>query len=801
MNIKHFPKTPIAKVLCIVLSSASFASFAQEEVKEVKEVNAKGSALEVIEVTARKRLESVQSVPSSVNAVTGDHMEDMGVNNVEDLAKYVPGLEQPKLANHSRLSLRGVSSGDNQSFEQSVGTYVDGVYRGRMNQQRSGIFDMQRVEVLKGPQVTLYGNSSVGGAISMITNRPDVGDDLNGEFTVKYESEYEEAQILGGINIPVTDEFALRIAGKWRDQNQGQAFNHYTGKDEFYFEDSAFRIGAVWEATDELHFYLRHEQGTFEKFGESLAIYSHVNPDFSEFENSPLASFGIGTGELNIGNDDAIFNNGPSGNKNENEETMLEVVWSVNDDTTITSITADSSYDYFHTLDVDITPSDLISTSVPEDYEQFSQELRIDIVVNDQINLMAGFYYQDADFNTGFDSDFHLTQLGVPNFTRSNYLEQKTEQSAIFAQVDYQATDKLSLTLGVRYSDIEKTATQGLTLLNIDGTVDTRPAFPDGHPYAGLTPALLSYWGALKSVGAPHEFENMKREESHTMVQASARYFFTDDFMGYINFADGAKAGGFDTMYEGPITATPLGSSPGPSAGTPEDTQFEDEQVTAYEIGFKSDWDDMRLNVAVFYGTYDDLQTSMFNGSIGFNVGNAGKSKQKGVDVEFIWQATDDLSITANAEYLDFHYDEFQGAACSLTEIYKGEMGADGKCDWSGDSLAWIPEIKALVAAEHLSEVFSNYEMSNLLSVSYKSEHTIDSSNEQNLMQDGYALVDYRLKLTNLKSDWHVALTVNNLFDEDYEIYINQIPLNTGAYLNGLHQKNRRINLEFGLSF
>ena len=218
MNIKDFPKTPIAKVLCIVLGSTSFASLAQEEAKDVK---AKGSALEIIEVTARKRIESVQTVPSSISAVTGELIQGMGVNNVEDLSKYVPGLEQPKLANSSRLSLRGVSSGDNPSFEQSVGTYVDGVYRGRMNQQRAGFFDMQRVEVLKGPQLTLYGNSSIGGALSMITNRPDVGDDLNGEFTVKYETEYEEAQILGGLNIPVTDEFALRIAGKWRDQNKG----------------------------------------------------------------------------------------------------------------------------------------------------------------------------------------------------------------------------------------------------------------------------------------------------------------------------------------------------------------------------------------------------------------------------------------------------------------------------------------------------------------------------------------------------------------------------------------------------
>lgn len=802
MNIKHFPKTQIANFICLVLSSAIFSATAQNE--KPKEVKEKHSVLEVIEVTARKRIESVQSIPSSIDAVTGDFIKDMGVHNIEDLSKYVPGLEQPNLANHSRLSLRGVSSGDNQSFEQSVGTYVDGVYRGRMNQQRSGFFDMQRVEVLKGPQVTLYGNSSVGGALSMITNRPDVSDDLNGELTVKYELEYEESQILGGVNIPVSDNFALRIAGKWRDQSKGTELNNYSGKYEPYFNENAFRIGAVWEASDDISFYLRHEQASFEKSGESIALHTHVNPDFTEYEDSPLEPFGIG--ELNTGNDDSIFKNGPSGNKNESNETMLEIIWQINDDISLTTITADSRYDYFHTLDIDAAPYNFLASSVPEDYEQFSQEIRLDININEDIDVLTGFYYQDADFNTGFDVDFNMpfisTSLGYPfdfpSLSRSNYLKQNSKQSAIFGQIDYQASEKLSLTLGIRYSEIEKIATQGLELLTIEGETDTREPLPFT---SGLTPALFSYWGVLKATGAPHEFKDMKREEDHVMISASARYFFTDDFMGYITYADGAKAGGFDTLYEGPSTATILGTQPGPGAGKPQDSEFEDEQVTAYEIGFKSDWDNMRLNVAAFYGTYDNLQTSVFSGQTGFNVANAGKTKQKGVDVEFIWQATDELSFSANAEYLDFYYDEFEEAACSLTEMYEGEQNEDGTCDWSGDSLAWVPKFQAFVTTEHITEVFNNYEISNMLSISYKSEHTIDSSNEQGLIQDGYALVDYRFKLTPINSDWYAAITVSNLFDEDYEIYLAKIPLNIGAYGRGVHQKARKINLEFGISF
>lgn len=182
---------------------------------------------------------------------------------------------------------------------------------------------------------------------------------------------------------------------------------------------------------------------------------------------------------------------------------MLEVVWQINDSMSLTSITADSNYDYYHTLDVDMAPYNFMSTNTPEDYSQFSQELRLDTEINDQLNIMAGLYYQDADFNTGFDVDFYMphvsTLIGSPlefgSFSRSNYLRQNTEQQAIFTQFDYNPTDKLSLTLGVRYTDITKTATQGLRLLDIDGSTYDEAPYPEGHPFAGLTPALFSYWG------------------------------------------------------------------------------------------------------------------------------------------------------------------------------------------------------------------------------------------------------------------------------------------------------------------
>ena len=154
------------------------------------------AALEQVVVTARKRSESLQQVPMSVVSLDADEQKKLDLDNIQDLGRAVPGLQQGDLAITSRLSLRGVNSGDNNAFEQAVGVYVDGIFRGRMNQQHIGLFDLERIEVLKGPQVALYGNSSIGGAISATTRKPSF--QTGGSLGVAYESEYQNTRLAGG---------------------------------------------------------------------------------------------------------------------------------------------------------------------------------------------------------------------------------------------------------------------------------------------------------------------------------------------------------------------------------------------------------------------------------------------------------------------------------------------------------------------------------------------------------------------------------------------------------------------------
>ena len=773
--------------------------------EENTETQAKNrSTMEVIEVTARKKIESIQNVPMSVNAVTGKHIENMGINDIEDLSAIVPGLEQPKLAIQSRLSLRGVSSGDNTSFEQSVGTYVDGIYRGRMNQQRAGFFDMERVEVLKGPQVTLYGNSSIGGAISMITKRPELDSEITGNITVKYGVELEQSQFIGGLNIPVTDEFAVRIAGQYRDQEKGAVFNNYSAVQDYVpkAKDDALRVGAYWEATNDLAVYLRYEQGNFETIGNNLDPLIHLNPDYSDKTDSALIALGMGDDELFIGNG-APFTNGGDGGLVETEETMLELVYSFDDSITLTSITGSSSYDYTQVYDVDVTPLTIIDTAQDESYEQFSQELRLSVTVNEQLDYLVGVYYQDDDFKNDYFADFNVPLIlslktGLPEafvgsmispFSRHANLDQKTEQIAIFGQVDYALTDKWNVTLGALYTENEKTADQSVLLADMVHNDD--PAMGGirdfgwlvGQP-PGIVQAPDYYMGyqLIAPGSAPHQFTNMVRKEEHAMFQAGVKYQATSDLMYYVSWANGAKSGGFDILFEG---------------ANEEDAEFEDEEANTFEIGFKRDWQDVRLNVGAFYGEYENLQVSVFNGSVGFNVGNAATTIQQGIDAELIWVVTDNLTLSANAEYLDFTYDKFEGGVCSFSE---DPNKSKGTCDWSNKELPWVPKFKSLISAEHIWEVSPIFEMINMLSISYKSEHTTSSDNEALTKQDGYALVDYRATLAAVDSGWHIALTVSNLFDENYELYTSQIPLNDGAFAHVLHE-GREITIEVGFQF
>jgi outer membrane receptor protein involved in Fe transport len=780
------------------------------------------TTLTEIVVTARKKSEPLQDVPMGVVALDADAQRELGIDNLADVADHVPGLEQHDQAITSRLTLRGVNSGDNNAFEQSVGVYVDGLYRGRMNQQHIGLFDLQRIEVLKGPQVTLYGNSSIGGAISAITRKPTF--ETGGYIDARYEFEYDEPRLQAGVDLPVNDRLAFRLAGKWRDQREGRAFNHYSGETEPTISDAAFRISALWQPTDAWTIALRHEQGRYERDGHVFDVYKHVDGQGNPWPGSTFT--GVDDGEFDVGNG-APFKYRTSFLETDMDESMLDVQWQ-GDDWTLTSITGHSRYGFLQSLDVDISPATLVNVFQDERYTQFSQELRIAGSASDRVDYLAGLYYQDDHFRNDYLSDFNLPYLVaaafglppelvtplLPPFSRHILLDQDTRQWAVFGNVDVQLSERVTGSLGFRWLALDKDASQavrGASIDHADGTgplVDVRwldpaltatllgdPAYladpthyvlvlGDGTTVAPvLVPAYALGYGIVSSgTGDLHEFDRLSRREHHPMLQASLAFQASDDLLLYANWANGAKAGGFDFLYEG---------------NDRDEVEYQPEKASVFEVGFKKDWRNARLNVAAFHGRYSNLQVSVYDGGIGFLVGNAASSISQGIDAEFEWQFARDWRAVGAVEWLDFRYDDFRNANCSTTDRLNGSGPI---CDWSGDRTPFVPDVEAMLALEH-AWTGARWTLRQRLGWNYRGSHTTASDNEPQTRQSAYALVDYRAELAPVHGQWSVSLVGRNLTDEQYNVFTSVIPLAPGGAFANVRTKGREVALEWHWEF
>lgn len=816
-------RTWLAAMLLAGVTPAAANDTADAASAATPTTDSEATTLDAVVVTARKKSEALQQVPMAVLALDADELQELGIDSLGDLGDHVPGLQQQELAITSRLTLRGVNSGDNNAFEQSVGVYFDGLYRGRMNQQHIGLFDLQRIEVLKGPQVTLYGNSSIGGAISAVSRRPSF--EASGDVRLRHEFEYQESRVEVGFDVPFSDRFAVRVAGKWRDQGEGNFPNDYDGRSAPTFEEGAVRITALWQPADALSLVLRHERGRYERDGHILDVYKHVDGLGNPWPGSTFT--GLDDGRLNVGNGDP-FKYQDSFLRTDMDETLFELEYQF-ERMTLTSITGHSRYDYQQSLDVDLTPATVVNVFQDEGYRQFSQELRLAGSASDRLDFLAGLYYQRDDFRNDYLSDFNLPALlapayGVPTslvaplmapFTRHILLDQGTRQWALFGNVDFDLGERLTASLGFRYLDIRKEGQQAVRtagLDHVDGPgrlVDIRWLDPQLAPLllgnaaylanpttyvlvlgdgSQVAPVLapehvVGYSIVSAGTGDLHEFNGLQRRERHPMFHASLAWQWSQDLLLYANWANGAKAGGFDFNYEGDSL---------------DEVQYEPEQANVFEVGFKRDWRNLRLNVAVFYGLYDDLQVSVFDGGIGFVVGNAASSISKGVDVEFTWNISPDWRLLGQFEYLDFRYDDFRDANCSTTERLNG---SGPLCDWSGDRAPFVPELEGSLALEHTWRFSSGWTLRQQLRWSHKGEHSTASDNEIQTRQPAYQLFDYRLDLAPAQGDWGLALIGRNLTDESYNIFTSVIPLAAGGAFANVRSKGREAALEWYCRF
>ncbi len=338
--------------------------------------------LEEVIITAQKRTESLQDVPISVSAIQGEKLEEAGIANMAALADYVPNLTISDAAVNTNIFMRGMGSGNNQGFEQSVGMYIDGVYMGRGRQYRSPFLDIQRVEVLRGPQGTLFGKNTVAGAINVTTASPDVGDELNGSIAAAVED--QDGFITEGfISGSVTDTLALRAAFKY-STNTGTYDNEYLNDDELDIEDTSYRFTAVWQPTDSLDVNVKYSYSDYDRTGSpsttrqyldaegraelfpnagvftqlAYAVTDTFYPDFGNVAGKEGATFK--DNNLGVDGKTVTIGKGPDGTRNKTDNFVAKLDYSMGD-FLLTSITAYSGYESVDAVDVDWLPLQFIA--------------------------------------------------------------------------------------------------------------------------------------------------------------------------------------------------------------------------------------------------------------------------------------------------------------------------------------------------------------------------------------------------------------------------------------------------------
>lgn len=724
------------------------------------------NALEEIVVTARKREESAQDVPISIVALTGEKIRVADLNRLEELQTYVPNLTVTETGIGTNLSIRGIGSGENQGFEQSVGTYVDGIYRGRAQQSRIPFLDLESVEVLRGPQNTLFGMNSIAGALNIGTARPT--DTLQARVSGLYEPELSDRKVDGFVSGPLADTLSGRIAFHWRDVD-GYTRNLTLGADEAQREERAVRGTLAWAPAVDWDVTLKVEHSTFDTAGRNIEIV-----DDRPAQAGPFAGLDYAQILQLFGQDASVANNvldyrrSSNGDESDNEanEFVLTVDYGGWGDFVLTSVTGWSSYEYGELCDCDFTGANVFKAFFSEDYDQFSQEFRLASPAGRTLDYVAGVFYQANDlafFDTlRVDANSILVPvidaLAGPGFGSlaantgtPRTLDQDTDTLAAFAQATWSINDATRFNFGARVSRDEKSARRKLTITDIDGN----PLPPETDPW---TQAL--YAGLFNVTN--HDVSG-SRSETSFMPSLGLQWDAGDESMLYASWARGVKSGGFDSRSN---------NAPG-NGGTFE---FDEEQADAFELGAKMSLAGgaAELSVALFYTEFDDMQISTYDGVLGYNVQNAARSVSQGIELDGRWLVSSDWLLSGSFAWTDFEFKDFQG------QCWFGRLpdAADGiNCDYSGQTNNLIPEYSGALSAAYDNDFGRGWRLSGSLDLLFSDDYLLTPNLDPRLVQDAFVRLNGRISLGTPDGSWEFALVGKNLTDETILNFGNDVPL------------------------
>lgn len=674
-----------------------------------------GGGLGEIVVTAQKRAQNLQDVPISVSAFDDKAIKESGFTNSLSIGDQVPNLEIKTFGGVPNIFIRGVGNNDfNASSIGPISIYRDDVVVASTGSQIFSLFDLERIEVVRGPQGTLFGKNTTGGAIQFFSKLPD------GEYEGNARFGYGRFDLFEGeaaVSLPITDGLSLRVAGIVR-RRDGEKVNLFTGDRAIDVDEAAARAILRWQPTSATDVRLSVGGGR----------------DRSDYlENKPVGTINgadlFGYSDPFPDRPNLLNFNGQSRNYSDNVFANLNISHSFGN-FTFKSITGYDKSDVDNRVDVDGGTKRVDEITFLTDAEQVTQEFQL-AYDHGPLNAIAGLYYfqenLDADSNADLLGELTFAQGALPLITRAT---RKNRAYAVFGQATYAVVPSLRLTLGGRYTIDKVRATHRADL--VPGFFDAN--IPDGAPVP-LVP-----------------FAPLRDTFKSFSWRIAADVDLTDDILGYASIDRGFKAGGFNI---GIITSVA------------ERTQVDPEYLTSYEIGLKSTLFDrrLRLNMSAFYYDYTDLQVLSVNRQAGsavptLGLDNAADATIKGLEVEATALPVDWLNLGLNFGILDAKYKNYlSGAIDPVTGNPR---------DFSGNRMPGAPKFTLSTFAQVTVPV-GRFETRWRAEYNYTGKKYYNNAQDELISSgEGYGLLNLRIALADPEKGWELAAWAKNVTGKAY---------------------------------
>ena len=620
-----------------------------------------GSAIREIVVTAQKRAENVQDIPIAVTALDEAALNSETVSDIRDIAGRVPSLVVDNVGagpSAAAISIRGISFEDiEKSFDPAVGVVVDGVFIGTNTGQLLDSFDMERLEVLRGPQGTLFGRNTIGGVINVTRTRPTDEMGAAGQFAYsRFDTKRGRLVLNSG---KLGDFIAIKAFGFY-DQTDGFYRNVTKNEREGAYKTLTAGITALITPSDSITALLTYEHSR--ERGETIVapVSAQGKDIFCAAPGAPNFSPANQCGRFLLPDRGlyTTFSQLETPVRNDTDALTANIDVELGSNFTLTSVTGYRTNEEFVRQDFDASSVNFFDTGRTQNFEQFSQELRIVGDLTDTVNLLVGGYYFTSNYQLDqFTNLGSLATGGAPAQLRQ-YVDHKSKSYAGFADVRFEVTDALTVSVGGRYTRDRK------SIFNNYGRIGalvqiTQPTF-DGKSCVAATGTVTIAPGVVVPAYSPANNCSGSKSFGRFTWRANAAYEIDPDKSIYASFNRGFRSGGFNGRAGSP-------SSLGP---------YQPETVDAYEVGFKADWLDrtLRTNFAAYYTKYDDKQEEIVRATPPGSpspqetvVSNASSASIKGFEVETIVQMTNDFSANFSFSYTDAQFDEFLNDVVGLT--------------------------------------------------------------------------------------------------------------------------------------